>query len=380
MKVFPSTLSGAVAAVPSKSQAHRAYICEFLAKAAGVVECDGSSDDIEATKACLRELSEQDFPLLRVGESGSTFRFLLPVVAALGIRTFFILEGRLNERPLSPLYEELKRNGCEMSPQGSRRFGIEGQLKSGIYTLDGGVSSQFISGLLFALPLLEGDSEIHLTGKLESASYIDMTVAMLELFGIEINTAENIFRIRGGQLYTAPDYVEVEGDWSNSAFWIGANAICGGGIDVTGLDYNSKQGDRAIMELIHKTDIDASDVPDLVPILAVVAAGRDGVTTIRNAGRLRIKESDRLFAITDVMTKMGADISETADGLVIKGGVPLKGGVSVCGHNDHRIVMSAAIAATLLCKEPVVIEKAEAVEKSYPHFFDDLIKLGGKAE
>ena len=380
IKIYPAELSGTLPAIPSKSAAHRALICEFLAGESGIVECDGSSADIDATVECLQELYEQDFPILRVRESGSTFRFLLPIVAALGKKAYFLLEGRLPERPLSPLYEELVKHGCKMSPQGSQKFGVSGQLKPGTYKLNAGVSSQFISGLLFALPLLDGNSKIQLTGKVESMPYIDMTVEMLERFGIELEFKSNIFHIKGNQTYRTFENIDVEGDWSNAAFWFAAQEIGKSQIKVTGLDNKSKQGDKAIVELLDKVDIDASDVPDLVPILTVVAAARNGTTVIRNAGRLRIKESDRLAAITEVLNKLGADVTEKDDGLEIYGGNRLKGGVTVSSYNDHRIAMSAAIAATLLCKEPVVIEGADSVNKSYPHFFDDLQMLGGKVE
>jgi 3-phosphoshikimate 1-carboxyvinyltransferase len=249
------------------------------------------------------------------------------------------------------------------------------QLSAGVFSVDAGISSQFISGLLFALPLLDGDSELRLTGKAESVPYIDLTVDMLNKFGIDVAFDGEAFYIPGKQHYRSPEKIQIEGDWSNAAFWLAA------GIEVTGLDYNSKQGDRAIAEILEdfRSSIDVSDIPDLVPILSVVAASRKGTTTIRNAGRLRIKESDRLAAVTELLTTLGADVTEMEDSLVIRGGKPLKGG-TVSSHNDHRIAMSAAIAAATLCTESVVITGAEAVEKSYPHFFEDLRALGGKWE
>jgi 3-phosphoshikimate 1-carboxyvinyltransferase len=364
-----------------------------------------TSKDIEATIDCLSSLTagrgEHDTRrvIFRPKESGSTFRFILPIAGALGLNAAFRLEGRLSERPLTPLYEELVRHGCTLSPQGSNPFCISGQLKSGNYTLDAGVSSQFISGLLFALPMLNSNSEIRLKGKLESKPYIDLTVTMLEKFGIEIEFQDNVFFISGNQRYKSPEKVYVEGDWSNSAFWLCAGAISQNQITVTGLDLQSKQGDRAVVEILerfgakiergddsvtvargalHGIGIDARDIPDLVPILSVVAAAAKGTTIIRNAERLRIKESDRLAAVTDVLTKLGANIREKEDGLEIRGGVPLKGR-AVSSWNDHRIAMSAAIAAAL-CEEPVVIQGAEAVDKSYPKFFEDYKSLGGVAE
>jgi 3-phosphoshikimate 1-carboxyvinyltransferase len=317
---------------------------------------------------------------LPCGESGSTFRFLLPVVGALGRKASFILEGRLPERPLSPLYEELVRHGCKLSPQGANPFTIEGQLTPGSYTLDGGVSSQFISGLLFALPLLGGDSTISLTGKAESLPYIEMTLDTLKTFQINIGYDGKAFTIPGRQKYISPGTVQVEGDWSNAAFWLCAGAVSGNTVTVTGLDPHSKQGDRAVAEILgrfgkdlHGIEIDAANIPDLVPILSVVAAAAKGPTRIYNAGRLRDKESDRLAAIRDVLGKLGADIRETEDGLVINGGKPLTGG-TVSSWGDHRIAMSAAIAA-VLCAGPVIIQGAEAADKSYPTFFDERRRL-----
>jgi 3-phosphoshikimate 1-carboxyvinyltransferase len=242
------------------------------------------------------------------------------------------------------------------------------------------VSSQFISGLLFALPLLDGDSELRLHGKMESAPYVDLTVAMLDTFGIKIDFDGHTFRIPGNQIYRSPGTVHIEGDWSNAAFWLCAGAIPGNAVTVTGLDMHSKQGDKAVLGILEQfgsdlrgIEIDATDIPDLVPILSVVAAAAKGTTVIRNAARLRIKESDRLAAVTDMLGRLGADIHETDDGLVIHGGKPLTGG-EVSSWGDHRIAMSAAIAA-VLCTQPVYIRGAEAVDKSYPGFFEERRKL-----
>jgi len=240
VKVSPAVLNGVVRAIPSKSQAHRAFICAALADKSTTIECDGESDDIIATAGCLSALGIRiehegwyvvhplkrgdngDTAVLDCGESGSTFRFMLPIVCALGRRVSFILKGRLPHRPLSPLYEELIKHGAKLSPQGSVPFLAEGRLTPGKYSLDAGVSSQFISGLLFALPLLEGDSELQLTGRAESFPYIELTLAMLETFGIKTEFKDNVFFIPGGQTYRSPGRVRVEGDWSNAAFWLGA--------------------------------------------------------------------------------------------------------------------------------------------------------------
>ena len=413
--ILPGQLHGAIDAIPSKSQAHRSLICAALADRPTRIECGIESGDISATVACLRALGsdiKHDIggytvsPLapmpakpavLPCGESGSTFRFMLPITGALGRSASFIPLGRLPERPISPLYEELMQHGCLLSPQGSVPFHCSGHLQPGNYSLDAGISSQFISGLLLALPLLDGDSELLLTGCVESYPYIEMTLAMLNVFRVEIEFDGVVFSIPGGQEYHSPGVVNVEGDWSNAAFWLGAGAIGAGSVSCVGLDMHSRQGDRAIIDILkkfgarvefddsavtvsggklHGTEIDARDTPDLVPITAVVAAAAEGFTVIRNAGRLRDKESDRLAAITEMMRRAGADVTETDDGLLICGGAALTGG-HVSSRGDHRISMAAAIMATL-CTAPVEISGAESVGKSYPGFFDDLQMLGGK--
>ena len=418
VKISPVPLSGTVKIIPSKSQAHRALICAALADQPMRIECEVVSRDIEATAACLNMLGAKirynqggyditplkrdrrfgSYPL-PCGESGSTFRFLLPIAAVLRRKASFVLEGQLPERPLSPLYEELARHGCTLSPQGSIPFTIAGKLTHGNYSLDASVSSQFISGLLFALPLLDGDSEIRLTGRVESFPYIELTLAMLETFGVKADYKDMTFSIPGRQIYHSSGTVCVEGDWSNAAFWLSSGAIGVNGVTCTGLDLQSQQGDRMILDILTRfgarvelngssvtvsggklqgIEIDARDIPDIVPILAVTASMAMGTTVFRNAGRLRDKESNRLAAVTDVLCSMGADIRETKDGLLVQGGATLTGG-KVSSWGDHRIAMAAAIAATV-CTEPVVIHGAEAVNKSYPGFFDDLGLLGGMAE
>jgi 3-phosphoshikimate 1-carboxyvinyltransferase len=430
--VCAAALNGVVRAIPSKSQAHRALICAALADKQTVIECDGGSDDIAATVDCLRALgakiereagaysvcplerggsamnggangnsANSGVVTLPCGESGSTFRFMLPIAGALGRKASFDLKGRLPQRPLYPLYEELVRHGCELSPQGSVPFLASGKLAPGRYSLDAGGSSQFISGLLFALPLLEGGSELRLTGQAESFPYIELTLAMLETFGVKIEFSGSVFSIPGGQAYRSPGRTRVEGDWSNAAFWLCAGAIGKGGITCAGLDLRSRQGDRAVLDILAKfganieikesdsevivsggklrgIEIDARDIPDLVPVLSVVAAVAEGTTVIRGAARLRTKESDRLAAVCALLRALGADSAETDDGLVIRGGAALNGAqVSSCG--DHRIAMSAAVAASV-CEGAVVIQGANAVNKSYPRFFDDLRSLGGSVQ
>ncbi len=417
-----------VKVIPSKSDAHRAMICAALAEIRsglnGVetckIICDETSKDMEATAKCLAALkeavsgasgaSEQDScggkpgeaertkpAVLMCGESGSTLRFLLPVTAALGVNGDFMPEGRLPERPLSPLYEELTAHGCRMSSQGSVPFKVRGKLEPGKYTLPGNVSSQYITGLLLALPLLEGDSVIEVTTPLESAAYVDLTLRVMKDFGMDIEVSGDgclKYTIKGGRRYSAPRVYEVEGDWSNAAFWLAAGALTDDGVKCRGLRMDSVQGDKAIADILktmgadvetgadfvavkkgrlHGLTVDAGPIPDMIPALSLVACAAEGETRIVNAGRLRIKESDRLASIMEVLTGLGADVTELEDGLVIRGAGSLEGGEAE-GHNDHRIVMMAAVSS-LISRKPVTIEGAAAVEKSYPAFFDRMREM-----
>lgn len=384
--------------IPSKSDAHRAMICAALSeltsgKACQVI-CGAASQDIEATEKCLAALNTGR-SRMACGESGSTLRFLLPVMGALGQRAEFYPEGRLPKRPLSPLYEELESHGCRLSPQGSVPLIIEGQLQPGVFHIPGNVSSQYISGLLFALPLLEADSRIMIDGPLQSRPYVDMTIRVLGAFGIRILPAEDGFAVPGGQRYAAPPVYQVEGDWSNGCFWLAAGALTPGGVCVSGLDPASLQGDRAVLELLRRfgakteladegirvlpgalcgIEIDAAQIPDMVPVLAVLACGARGRTVIRNAERLRIKESDRLASVSQVLAGLGAHITELPEGLEILGNGRLTGG-SADSWGDHRIAMMAAIAS-LICDGPVTITGSQAVKKSYPDFFRVLEEAG----
>lgn len=393
--------------IPSKSDAHRALICAELSETPCQVICSATSKDIEATKACMQALREGGEDM-HCGESGSTLRFLLPVMAALGHKVAFYPEGRLPERPLTPLYEEMEDHGCRMSPQGSVPFVVEGQLEPGDYRIPGDVSSQYISGLLFALPLLEGDSRILIEGNLESAAYVEMTLKVLKDFGIVVNRMQDGFHVPGSQVYQGPAEYQVEGDWSNGCFWLVAGALDEEGVTVSGLSLDSLQGDKAILDLLremgaeiqmqknqvtgmtdiavrggrlHGITIDAAQIPDMVPILAVAALAAEGTTTIKNAGRLRIKESDRLATVSQVLTGLGGNIEELPDGLIVHGGgnpenqkKPLRGGMAE-GHNDHRIVMMAAIASRI-CADKVQLKGTQAVNKSYPDFFRVLEEAG----
>ena len=388
-RIQPTPLSGTIPAIASKSMAHRLMICGALAKEQTNIVCSTTSKDMEATRACLDGLFSDG--RLPCGESGSTLRFLLPVAAALGKTVEFHMEGRLPQRPLAPLDEQLEVHGAKLSRPREGVLRCEGKLTPGAYTLPGDVSSQYISGLLLALPLLDGPSALSVTGKVESEPYIHMTLAAMEKFGISIKKEGNVYHIPSCS-YKSPGTVTVEGDWSNAAFWLCAGAL-GKSVSVSGLERNSLQGDKKIADILQKfgakvvwegdkltvspgrltaCDIDAAEIPDLVPILSVVASAAEGTTKIYNAQRLRLKESDRLETVTQMLTALGGKVEQRSDGLLITG-CPLVGG-TVDSCNDHRIAMSAAIAS-VLCREPVTVLDAQAVEKSYPQFWEDFERM-----
>lgn len=390
--IKPTKLKGTVAAIPSKSQAHRLLICAAFADRETRLYCPDTNRDIEATADCLRALGaeitrdEGGYTVLPVQsrpatavlpchDSGSTLRFLLPVAGALGVDATFQLEGRLPQRPLSPLWEEMERMGCTLTRPTECTIRCQGKLNSGVYTISGGVSSQFITGLLLAFPLISGESQLEITGKLESAPYVTMTLKAMKQFGIKATD----FIIAGVQDFTSPGTVTVEGDWSNAAFFLAAKAL-GSSITVTGLQQDSPQGDRAVAALLAKLEqtqtIDATDIPDLVPILAVTAACKQGAV-FTNIGRLRLKESDRVESVKEMIIALGGTAESDAETLTVQG-TGLHGGI-VDARNDHRIAMSAAIAATA-CRENVIILGAQCVEKSYPRFFAEYRKLGGRYE
>ena len=430
VKITKPVQGGTIRAIASKSEAHRLLICSALSENETFLSCPERSEDIDATVRCLtaigasieyrtdktnetatngfyikpvdlhgNEVQNNKYIILDCGESGATLRFLLPVYGALGLPVSFTMAGRLPSRPLTGLYEEMTNHGNLISKPGTSPLTCEGQLTSGTYTIPGDISSQFISGLLLALPLLHGDSTIRVTGILESRPYVDITLGALRLFGIKINEEnENIFNIPGGQLYRSPGTIEVGGDWSNAAFWLSAGAIGQGGITCTGLDLKSGQGDKQITGFLERfgayitcgnnsvtvspgklsgIEIDAGDTPDLVPVLAAVASVAEGKTVIRNAGRLRIKESDRLHTVTKTLLAFGADIKETDDGLIITGRKSLTGG-EIESFGDHRIAMTAAVISKV-CTGDVLIRDAGAVRKSYPGFFDDFSNILGGA-
>ncbi len=420
IEIKSSLLKGEIKIPPSKSMSHRAIICASLAEGKSLIENIILSDDIIATSEAMKsfgievkrsEVDEYGICSLYIKgreklkllnneihckESGSTLRFLIPMAGLLEERVTYTGRGKLVERPLDTYYEIFKEQGVFYeNDNGNLPLSIEGQLKPGTFRIKGNISSQFISGLLFVLPLLQGDSKIIITTDLESKGYVDLTLDMLKRFSIEIeNNNYQEFSIKGNQKYKAKDY-EVEGDFSQAAFFIVAG-ILGEEMKCKGLNMNSLQGDKAILDIVKDMGadifieedliksrksstkgitIDVSQCPDLVPILAVLGALSEGTTKIVKAERLRIKESDRLKAISTELNKLGADVKELEAGLEIKGKEYLQGGV-VNSWNDHRIAMALAIAS-IKCKEAVIIENSKAVEKSYPTFWEDFEKIGG---
>ena len=376
IRIEPHRLFGTVEAIPSKSHVHRLMIANFLA-GGEPLKIGHMSRDMKATAACIEALKQSEEPVLCCDESGSTARFLLPVAAALKGASCLTGSGRLPGRPFEDLCIAMEAHGVTFDSH-HLPMRISGRLTSGVYEIPGNVSSQYISGLLFALPLLEGRSSIVLTAPLESRGYVDMTCQVLRSFGIEIIETGGGFTVPGGQNYILPDKIEPEGDWSNSAFWLAA------GVRVTGLDIRSPQGDKAILKIIEEAKcpgefrVDVADIPDLVPITAVIGSARRGRMVIENAGRLRIKESDRLHTVCKMIKSLGGTAIEQENSIIIEGTGSLSGG-TVDSCNDHRIAMAAAIAS-IICTEPVYISDAQAVDKSYPEFFEDFKRLGGVAD
>lgn len=406
VRLYPARLSGTIPAIASKSAAHRALLCAALADAP--TRLTGLSDggdmhkagaDILATVGCIEALGGAVLargdawevrpcrPLggvtLDCGESGATLRFLLPIAAALAERFTITGHGRLPERPLGALCDAMEAHGCTIrgreAGMDALPLSVAGLLKPGVMALPGGISSQFVSGLLLAAPLLNGDTEIRVDGALESAGYVEMTRRMMACFGAETEQAANRFFAHGGG-YHSPGELCVEGDWSGAAVFCAARAM-GHVVAVSGLDEASAQPDRCCTTLFEGVgggrSIDVSGCPDLAPVLAVRAAMAEGETHIEGAARLRLKESDRLSAVAEGLTALGAFVTEREDGMTVHGG-GIHGG-EVSGFGDHRMVMAWAIAA-LGASEPVVVRGAEAVDKSYPGFFEDYVRLGGKMD
>lgn len=419
LKIYPSKLKGEVKIPPSKSMAHRAIICAALSDGLCVIENIDYSDDIIATIDAMNSLGARivkhkdyievigaygsdekakESRIIDCNESGSTLRFLVPISLLFKGSSKFIGRGNLGKRPLTTYYKIFERQGIEYSyEEGNLNLVINGELKPGTFEVEGNVSSQFITGLLFTLPLLKEDSKIVITTEMESKGYIDLTLRAMNDFGIEvINNDYREFIIKGNQKYKAINY-RVEGDYSQAAFFLSADAL-GNDVLCKDLDLNSLQGDKEVIDILERmnvvfkandigvsatlngelksTVIDGSQCPDIIPVLTSVAALTNGTTEIINAGRLRIKECDRLAAVTSELNKLGAKIIEKEDGLIVTGVEKLQGGVEVWSHKDHRIAMTLAIASTI-CEEPIVIKDYECIAKSYPNFFEDFKALGG---
>lgn len=466
--VKPGSRSGNIEVPASKSVAHRLLICAALSKEKNTLICEGISKDVSATINCLNGLGakieirnekyldiepickyekkeqtimhekkkddiEQEH-LLKCNESGSTLRFLLPVAAALGEKAFFQMADGLAVRPMDTLIDVLSAHGVKLCKEKNTIIS-EGQLIPGDYEIAGNISSQYISGLLFALPLLNGDSKLKITGSVESGDYIKMTEEILKLSGIYFEKNENEYKIPGNQQYKLNGMQTIERDWSNAAFFLCMGAVSEKGITIDGMKVDSVQGDRAIVDILRgfganvemtekkitvkrscsepckeqeikrqtfnqreikqqeqnqhrliqqradqsesesvaERTIDASGIPDLVPTISVLASVSCGTTKIINAGRLRIKESDRLKTTSSMLRALGANVEEQDDGLTIHGKEQLKGGI-VDAANDHRIAMAAAVASCA-CTEEVVVLGAECVEKSFPAFWKLFEKL-----
>lgn len=396
IKINPTKLKGYVNIPASKSIAHRMLICSALANGKSIIGNINYSKDIDATINAMKALGAEIFTdknnaeingivhipeksVIDCNESGSTLRFIIPVATALGIKTEFHGRGRLPQRPIDIYTRELSKHGITFDYNNTMPFTVSGQLSNGIYEIEGNVSSQFITGLLFALPLLNGDSEIVMTSHLESRPYVDITIDVLKKFGIIIEETKKGFHVKGSQTYKAYRG-NVEGDFSQASFFYVANSL-GSSITLGNLNTNSVQGDKKIIEIINQTEqngffnADCSDIPDLVPVLAVLASFGKKTSTIYNAERLKIKESNRLETTAELINNLGGDVKITDDGLIIRPTNNMHGG-TIESSGDHRIVMAGAVMATAL-KEELIINGAEAVTKSYPDFFEDYKKLGG---
>ena len=414
-KRLTGILSGSVTPPPSKSQAHRLLICAALGSEPCSIVCSAVNDDIMATMRCLNALGAEityssglfevtpvsvaKGGTLDCGESGSTLRFLVSVAAVLGADATFVGAGKLPQRPMGALLTALEQHGVTFTRHTADELPLtcNGTLCGGKFSLPGNISSQYLTGLLFALPLAAEDSEIEVTDGLTSASYVTMTLDALRIAGIEVEQRGNIYRIKGNQQYRMPQRVVVEGDWSSAAFWVVAGVTGKRPVTVCGMNIESLQGDSYIVEHLRSmgafiecnengvvampshlfgAELDCTDTPDLVPVLAVAAAVAQGTTVFTGVGRLRYKESDRLAAMKTTLASFGIQSEIGEDTFTVYGGtVSVEGAVDSFG--DHRIAMSAAILSTLSAA-PVTITGAECVAKSYPRFYDDFVALGGK--
>lgn len=412
VRIKPCRIEGRIRAIESKSYAHRALICAAFADRPTEILCKQLSDDIEATIGCLNSLGAKitrdadglwvepvgDIPseaLLDCKESGSTYRFILPCVCMRGASVRFKLGGRLPVRPMDVFWRLAEGRGVTVRGKGSDTVCVSGKLEGDKFVIPGNVSSQYISGLIMALGISGRRAVIEITNSIESRGYIDITLDVVNKFGIKTEFADNRITVYGEKRYASTGKLKIEGDWSNSAFWLCAAAASGSEITVWDIDTNSKQGDRAVCALLEKfgakleytadsvtvkasteqlcgIEIDAQNTPDLIPAIAIAAASAKGKTVISGAGRLRLKESDRLLSVSETINLLGGRAEVIGDTMIIHGG-GLSGG-KVDGCNDHRIVMMSAVAAAL-CKSEVQISGAQACEKSYPSFFEDFRSL-----
>lgn len=407
--ISPGKLSGRIDAVSSKSYLHRILLCAAMSDRSTRIRLNCRSRDVDATIRCIEAMGAKvevwedclvvcpvdgttnmdGFPVLDCGESGSTARFVLPMTAAVCGGGTLIGEGRLPERPFGAICTVMEENGCTFSSY-QLPMTVTGPLTAGTYRIPANISSQYISALMMSLPLIEGDSEIVFTTEVESEGYLDITEAVMRDFGITLEPTGNGYKIKGKQRYRSPGELTAEGDWSNGAFWVAANAL-GCDLQVGNLKEDSLQRDRQIVLVaerlfqgIERWDVAAeatpteivingADIPDIIPISAVMACGRTGRTRFVNCGRLRLKESDRLESVKTLICALGGQAIVDKDDLIVDGCGQLKGG-NIDSFKDHRIVMSAAIAATI-CTEPVTITNAQDVAKSYPEFFADYEEL-----
>ncbi len=412
--ITPNKLSGSVVIPPSKSLSHRAIIAASLAKGKSKISNVMYSNDIKATinamRACGAKIEEyKDYLIIEgsdvirkesiidANESGSTIRFMIPIALVSNEEITFVGKNHLVKRPLDTFLEIFDKQGIKYERgEDYLPLKVNGGLKSGEFTVRGDISSQFITGLLYALPLLDGDSVIHISTEMESKGYIDLTIDILKMFGIEIeNRNYQEYYIKGNQKYKPCDYT-IEGDYSQSAFFLVANAL-GADIKLLAMEEKSHQGDKKIIndmndfgfstkfinnELVidkknpHSAIIDFSQSPDLGPALTVLASLVPGKSEFINAGRLRIKECDRITCMKEEINKLGGNVEELPDGMIINGVNKLQGGV-VDSHNDHRVAMSLAMA-TLKMDGELKILNASSVSKSFPNFWEVFENLGGK--
>ncbi len=402
---------GTVTPPPSKSISHRALICAALSNGTSKIGNIQFSEDVQATLNCIQALGikvefdgkilivrggqnkSQADAVLDCGESGSTLRFFLPIALLYSQPVQFTGHGRLLQRPLKEYKKALEENGAQITLN-DELITVQGPIRPGIYRMSGSVSSQYVSGLLFALPMLDGDSEIILTSPLESKAYVDLTVSVMEHFGVKIvNNNYERFIIRGNQTFNPCDFT-IETDYSAAAFFLAAGAL-GCDVECFGLNLDSLQGDRQYIDILQQCGIkidqssggglkalkgkiqpvtvDVKDIPDLVPPLTSVLCFCEGESKIINAGRLRLKESDRLHALAEEFNNLGADIIEGEDSLIIRGVKNLHGGIADA-HNDHRIAMAIAVAS-IKSNDQIQLKGADSVKKSYPDFWKDFCRI-----